>query len=124
VVLSSADLEYMRQCQEALLPDTCSIQTNTRTQTVFGGSTTSWADVATAVECRVVRLDQRARNEESGEQAQLQADWMVTLHHDQSIALGQRIVVSSSLTLEPVDINNDRSWKNVTRVLCRELATG
>lgn len=123
MVLSSGDLEYMRTAQEDLLPDTCTIQTNTRTRSVFGGETTSWADAATAVPCRLVRVDPRLRNELNGAQEQLQADWWLTLHHDQTIALGQRVVVNS-LTLEPVDINEGRSWQIVTRVLCREVSAG
>ena len=123
MVLSTGDLEYMRNAQEDLLPDTCTIQTNTRTRSDFGGQASSWADAATAVPCRLVRVDPRVRNELTGEQEQLQADWWLTLHHDQSIALGQRVVVNG-LTLEPVDLNEGRSWQTVTRVLCREVSTG
>lgn len=125
MVLSTGDLARMRRDLEQLLPDTCTIQTATTATSDYGGPTRTWADTYTAVECRAARLgDQvRAQMKSYGEQPSEVADWVITLHHDQAIALGNRIVLAT-MTLEIVDINDDESWQVGTRVLCREVRTG
>tara|TARA_R110000824_G_scaffold68237_7_gene176636 strand:+ start:818 stop:1189 length:372 start_codon:yes stop_codon:yes gene_type:complete len=123
VTLSTGDLERMRNGLESLLPDTCTIQSVTQTGDGLGGQTSSWANTATNVECRLDQVDQRARNAEDGDQQVAVADWFVTLHHDQAITLAQRIV-TATLTLHPIRMNTDRSWKAGTRVMCRLVETG
>ena len=125
MVLSTGDLERMRNGLEALLPDTCTIQTASSATSDVGSAVRTWSNTYTAVACRVARLGEqvRAQMRMYGEQADAVADWMVTLHHDQAIALGNRIVLAT-LTLEIIDINDDKSWQIGTRVLCREVRTG
>lgn len=125
MVLSTGDLARMRRDLESLLPDTCTIQTATTATSDYGAPTRTWADTYTAVECRAARIGAqvRAQMRAYGEQPTAVADWVVTLHHDQVIAMGNRIVLAS-LTLEIVDISDDESWKAGQRVLCREVRTG
>lgn len=109
--LSAHDLAYMRQIARDLLPDTCSIQTLTDTQTAFGGITRSWTTTYTNIECR---LDQVRGG------PIVAANWMVTLPWDQPFTMDDRIV-TTELTLEPVELNTGRSWKAATRAWCREV---
>ena len=123
MVLSTGDTERMRNDLESLLPDTCTIQSVVMTGDGLGGQTAVWSDTATNVECRLDQVDQRARNEFAGGQVVAVGDWFVTLHHDQAIDLAQRFVFAN-LTLYPIRINTDRSWKAGTRVMCRLVETG
>ena len=123
MVLSTGDLERMRNGAEALLPVTCTIQTATLTGDAFGGTAKSWANTYTAVACRLMPITRAPRPVVVGDQTQGEADWIVSLHHDQAIALGNRITTSNR-TLEPLEINVDQSHKVSTRVWCRELRTG
>ncbi len=123
MTLDSVDLEHMRNDLEALLPDTCTIQSVTMTGDGLGGQTASWANTVTDVPCRLDQVDQRARLEMSGDQMNATGDWWVTLHHDQAFTLAQRFVFPN-LTLYPTRINTDRSWKAGKRVMCRLVETG
>lgn len=51
-MLETSDLEWMREANETLLPDTCSILTRTLTPDGSGGNTETWA-VASTSDCRV-----------------------------------------------------------------------
>lgn len=108
--LSAHDLQYMRQIAVDLLPDTCTIQTRTRTPDDFGGVVLSWTTTYSNVECR---LDQVRGG------PIVAANWMVTLPWDQAITLTDRIV-TDDLTLEPVELNTGRSWKAASRIWCRK----
>jgi hypothetical protein len=125
MVLSSGDLARMRTTAEQLMPDTCTIQTVTMTRDAFGGATKAWANTYTGVVCRLMRAVRSTPRtiEAGGAQQAVTADWVVTLHHDQAIALGDRLVFTN-VTLEPLAINTDKSWEVATRVECREVATG
>ncbi|MFA7295789.1 MAG: DUF6093 family protein [Dehalococcoidia bacterium] len=125
MVLSTGDLERMRNSAESLMPDTCTIQTAAFSASNYGAEVETWTNTYTGVACRVARLGEQVRvmGREHGDQPQEVADWMVTLHHDQAVALGNRIVTTTR-TLEIVDINADKSFKAATRVLCREIVSG
>lgn len=125
MVLSTGDLTRMRATARKLMPDTCTIQTASTATSTYGGAVRTWSNTYTAVPCRVARLGEQVRVQARayGTQPVEVSDWMVTLPYDQTIALGNRIVLSN-MTLEIIDINTDKSWKTGTRVLCGEVRTG
>lgn len=123
--LRDADLVRMRRMHRRLLPDTCTIQTNTPVRTATGGQTRTWANTHQNVPCRVARLGagDSASFEVVGEQPGVYANWMITVRNDQAVELDDRIVVAGR-TFEPLDITDTHSFETGRRVLCRELTTG
>ena len=119
-MISSGDLARMRAQAEALLDTTCTIQSRTATTDSQGGFTNAWATAASAVPCRLNRYDRREDHQVLGERANVVADWVVSLAHDRSVTIDQRIVIGS-LTLEPVWVNTGKSVEAQTRVVCREI---
>ena len=120
-MLSTADLARMRDQAEELLDTTCTIQTATDTADTIGGFTRAWANASTGVACRLNRADARVIAAILGARDHMEADWVVSMPHDQACTIDQRIIVNS-LTLEPVWVNTGKSIEAQTRVLCRELA--
>ena len=120
-MISAADLARMRAQANELLPDTCTIQTKTATADSIGGESYSWANAATGVACRLNRADKRNDPRPYGERMNIEADWVVSLAHDRTVTIDQRIVVNS-LTLEPVWVNTGKSVEAQTRLVCRELS--
>lgn len=120
-MLSTADLARMRTAANELLDTTCTIQSKTATTDSMGGETYAWAAASSNVSCRLNRYDRNEYVRRFGERANVEADWVVTMAHDQAATIEQRIVVGG-LTLEPVWVNTGKSIEAATRVVCREVA--
>ena len=120
-LLSTADLARMRATALELLDTTCTIESKTATTDSMGGETYSWAAASSDVACRLNRYDRETSTALRGDRQHVEADWVVSMAHDQAVTIEQRIVVGS-LTLEPVWVNSGKSVEAQTRVLCREVA--
>lgn len=118
-ILSTGDMARMRTAAAELRDTTCTIQTKTAASDSMGGETYTWADAATAVPARLNRYDNREDPRGYGERTFIEADWVVSLPHDQAVTIDQRIVVNG-LTLYPVWVNTGKSLEAQTRVVCRE----
>lgn len=120
-MISTGDLARLRSQANELLPDTCTIQTKTASADGIGGETYSWANAATGVACRLNRADTRNDPRPYGERMNIEADWVVSMAHNQAVTINQRVIVNS-LTLEPVWVNTGKSVEAQTRLVCRELS--
>lgn len=105
------------------LPDTCTIERPTAVRDALGGETKTWVTIATNVPCRVTRFDRQAQRIETGDQAVGVSDWVVYVGTQQDVLMGDRITVGVQ-TFEPIDINDDQSFKISKRILSKEIRTG
>jgi len=121
MLLSPADLVYVRAEAEGLLPDTCAIQQRQLTADTLGGFTEAWVAAYQDVPCRLA--ESQARQGEGMWGARESADnlWTLTLAYDQAIAGDDRIY-HAGLTYEVVFVNTERSYDTVRRVQLRRLA--
>jgi len=118
--LSANELAQLRADAEAYLPDTCTIQTATESRTAIGGFTETFANTYTSVACRLapIRTDQGERLE--GHQIAALGRWILTLHHDQVIAEGDRVIHDSE-TYEVAHIEDTHSNRTARRVYLRRV---
>lgn len=119
-MLTAADLEYMRTSILDLLPDTCDILELSSTPDGQGGQVETWgtATAGTAVACR---LDNTGGNEEiSGEAVQPFTRWIMSLAYDQTLTEQNRIK-HGAYTYNIMSVNNDASWKAVTRAVLERV---
>jgi len=117
-LVSTAELAQLRLDTEDYLPDTCTIQTLTRTKDAIGGSSTTWANTYTSVACRIWQIG--GREVGVGEQPAEVTRWVMNLHWDQAIDNTMR-VVHGGHTYEVIDVNNDGSQLLQRRVWLTRL---
>lgn len=112
-------LAGLRDLVEGTLPETCTIQRYTETVT-GDGTQQSWADLATAVPCRVSPTG-RLSGETLGPADSIQAvgRWSISLLTGQDVTVRDRIVVGAR-TFEVADVVA-RSYEVVRVALCREI---
>lgn len=110
--LNSKQLSHMRAAAEALMPDTCQLQTVTRTADGAGGWTESWS-VSATVACRVDAMISRNRSEAQAAREAKIVYYTLTVPWDTTLELDMR-VVHGGVTYEVVEAHGDDSWP-VTR---------
>jgi hypothetical protein len=100
-LVSAADLAFMRKVQADNLMDTCVVARPTRTNTGYGGWTTTWADVDT-YPCRFwISSGPSGTSQEThywGEQETDNTVGFITLAWDADVQLKDRIIWTSSET--------------------------
>ena len=116
--LSALELNQLRLDTEDLLPDTCTIQTLTRTKDAVGGWANTWANTYTSVACRI--WQQTGREAVVGAQPVEVTRWVMNLHWDQTIDNTMR-VTHGGHTYEVNDLNNDGSQLLQRRVWLTRL---
>lgn len=118
--LSTSELAQLRADAEDYLPDTCTLQTVTRTADSIGGWSESWADTYTGVACRIA--PQRMSRAEAllGGQLAAVTGWILTLHHDQAIDETMRVVHGGE-TYEVVQLEDTHSNRTAKRVQLRRV---
>ena len=104
-------------------PDTCTIQSPTIVRDSLGTNVRTYADAYTNVPCRITRFDRQSSKIDVASQAAGLSDWIVFLESGQAFALEDHIV-TDNLSLEPIDINDDQSFRVGKRILCKEIRTG
>lgn len=115
--LTDQELTEIRAEVEKVLPDTCTIQTETLTSDGGGGGTVSWTDAATSVACKLVAKTAGVADLEGG-RINYHTDWLVRLPYDQSVAVGQRIVIGGD-NYEVMSVEDDHSWRALRSAYCR-----
>ena len=109
-MLTDADLAYMRGVVTDLLPDTCTILSESVAQDGQGGVTSTWGTVATRVACR---LDDKAiaSNQIASVGGGLKAShqYQLSLSHDVSLSAGNRVEINSVL-YTVIGVNVNQSW--------------
>jgi len=114
-MLTAAELAFMRESVEKLLPETCSILSVTYTSDGAGGLTETWAATKTLVPCRV---DYQSGNERVANAALTPYQKaVISMAYDETITPANRILVGTN-TFSIQAVNNGQSWKAVTRCSC------
>jgi head-tail adaptor len=117
-MLTSSELEYMRDSLEDLLPDTCNILSSTFASDGAGGMTETWGTVGAAIACR---LDAIKGNESiQGARLAPQHAYVLTLAHDTTIDTESRVEVGSH-TFTVVSVDEEKSWSGCTRVYLERI---
>lgn len=108
MALSTAELAQLRADAEAYMPDTCTIQTVTRTADTMGGWTEVYADTYTLVPCHIWQLSGTERDV-AGRMSEV-TGWVLNVAHDQALTPTMRVIHGGN-TYQVNDINEDGSQK-------------
>lgn len=123
--LSAAELADIRADVEDLLPDTCEIQEMTITVNSIGEAEKSYAtrEGASAVDCRLDPITPDLGWEVLGgfmDIVKYVGKWVLTLPHDTTIALDDRIILRSD-TYEVDHISDNKSWQASVRCILEKV---
>jgi hypothetical protein len=120
-ILTASELSAMRDHLEAHLPDTCEIDSMARTSDGAGGWTEAWTARGTAIPCRMAHVITQRFQGVTLSQMREGYTWMLTVAHDQTVALTDR-VIHKGLTYQVVQINTSDSELVGTRVELQRAA--
>lgn len=117
-MLSSDELAAIRAEQVATMPDTCTVQSVTRTADGMGGFTEDWDDSASYA----CRLSSRGVPREYLEMAAAQGAhyWMVTLPHGAVVTREDRLKIGDR-ALSIVGFASGGAWETALRAVCVEV---
>jgi hypothetical protein len=120
-LLTDADLDFMRDALEDLLPDTCHILSVTEASDGQGGITQTWGTATASVACRL-DAGKRVASSEQVDAAALQpySFWWLTLPYDTTIGAGNR-VVHGGATYNVEFEDSGKSWKGTVRVAVTKI---
>lgn len=113
-MLGTADLDWMRDTLEQLMPDTCVILSPTNTSDGQGGWTTTWGTAAQK-RCRIDPGRKEMYERVTGAALQPYSWWWLTLPHDTVIDETYRVVVNGD-TYNVVNHDDNKSWQATLRV--------
>ena len=114
-VLTAKELADMRLVADDFLPDTCTIQTVTKTVDALGGITHTWANTYTSVACRIDPTN--SGNEVVSNLAlEGQATWWLNIPYTQAIDIEDR-VIHDSVTYEVAHVWDTHSYKTIRRAI-------
>ena len=116
-MLSDADLTYMRECIEDLLPDTCNILSSTYTPDGQGGGTVTWGTATAGVSCR--KDTKQRKFEDIADGVQSYREEMFTIPYNTTISEENRIEFSG--TQYNIMSITDGSWLASKRVQVSEV---
>lgn len=120
-MLPASELADMRAEQELAMPDTCTIQTPTQTNTK-GSVAKTYANTYTNVACRMVQAGDRLPIEKAiGAALASVTDHILTIPYDQAMGPDYR-VVHGGITYEVVACpNQDKSWRTARRAYLKRV---
>ena len=102
--LSTLELAQLRSDADDYMPDTCTIQTVTRTVDAYGGWTEAWADTYETVSCRLAALTTTRPEGMDGSELGSFTRWLLAVPYNQTIDATMRVVHSSvTYEIEAVD---------------------
>lgn len=120
-MLTTGELEAMRDTIDASLPDMATIQRATLTSDYMGGAQQAWKTLASNVPCRLSpNLARSGAEMVAGASLVARSDWLVTFTQGQDVTSGDRIRIGAR-TFE-VTLAKARSWELSRRVQCMEVA--
>lgn len=106
--LTAAEINQMRLDAEAILENTCTIQTITgRTSDGQGGWAPTYANTYTSVPCLLSTPDRAERSDTTGDRFKVFGNWILSVHWDQAIAVNNRAIINSD-TFEVVGVEDDQ----------------
>lgn len=119
-MLPADELSALRAEAERALPDTCTIQTATATNTK-GSVTVGYANTYTGVACRLAPSNRAATERQIGAALAAVTEIVLTIPYDQAITPTDR-VVHGGITYEVVACPNaGASWRTVRRVYLKRV---
>lgn len=118
--LSTLELAQLRADQAGYWPDTCTIQTVTRTSDGQGGYTDSWANTYTSVACRLAPEQGKYVESLEGEQLTVITSWVLTVAYNQALDETMRVVHGSE-TYEIVQLEDTHSYRTAKRAHLRRM---
>ena len=102
--LSTLELAQLRSDADDYMPDTCDIQTVTRTVDAYGGWTEAWADTYETVSCRLAALTTTRPEGIDGSELGSFTRWLLAVPYNQTVDATMRVVHSSvTYEIEAVD---------------------
>lgn len=114
MLLSSDDLEYMRDTQETALPGTVVIQRVTLVPDGMGGSYETWAGAGTVIG-RIMQRESRGGGEMvGGAQVHSHTSWWASLPFGTDVVASDRLVYNDR-SWEVISVNNDAMWSTAIR---------
>ena len=112
--VTTQELTDMRTHAEEYLNGTCAIQYDSGTA-LYGKHIPAWTSRGTAIVCRFDTISNNQSALIQGAQLLEGRAWMVTLKHDQTVTLTDRIYYGGAY-YHPVWINDDETERMLTRV--------
>ena len=120
MTLSTLEIAQLRADQADFCPDTCTLQTVTRTDDDQGGWTESYANTYTSVSCRLSPMTTSQVELVEGAQVQAASRWVLTVAHNQAIDETMRVAHSSE-TYEIEHLEDTHSNRTAKRAYLRRL---
>jgi len=120
VNLSTTEIAQLRADQADYYPDSCTIQTVSRSRDTQGGWTETWANTYTSVKCRMAPMLSQQKEEVQGEQLQALTRLVLTVAYNQTIDETMR-VVHDSQTFEVDHMEDTHSNRTAKRIYLRRL---
>lgn len=108
--LTTAELTQMRLDAESILDTTCTIQTLSRASDGMGGWPETWANAYTGVACLLSAPQQQPTDDVSGDRFKVVAEWILSVHWDQAIAVNNRVILGGD-TFDVVSIHDDQGMR-------------
>lgn len=118
--LTTAELDLMRtHSEDMVMPDTCRID-RVLTTVEAGEALQGTVNIATAAECRLAKAGLRPYSREIRNATLTDADWTLTLHHDQDVKERDTVTVNSQI-MYVTKVWTDQSWNVATRCDLKEI---
>lgn len=119
--LTTAELDQMRlDAETVVMPDTCRIDRVLTTRDAGGEALQGTVNIATAAPCRLAKSGLRPFMTNIREATMTDADWTLTLHHDQDVAERDTITVNSQV-MYVTKVWTDQSFNVATRCDLKEF---
>lgn len=118
--IGALELESLRNAQESILTDTCTIQTVSQSSDGLGGFTDTWANTYTLVPCKLAPLGAGSGREDEGAAFVVGAGWVLRLHWDQAISSGNRVVLGGD-TYEILSVEDDHTIRTARRARLKRI---
>lgn len=118
MTFTNADLSYMRDTLEQMLPDTGNILSVTRTSDGIGGFSEAWGTTTTGVSCRLDH--KRGMKTVTGGALVPFSEDVLTVAYDTTITTGNRFEHGSE-TYTVTDVDIDKSWPIIKRCILERV---
>lgn len=116
--LSNAELEYMREDVESLLPDTCAVLSATVTNDGAGGFTEAWGTVTASVACRIDAIS--GKEQLAGGAIDPFHRYVLTVPYDTTLTTSYRIEHGDE-TYSIISVDSDKSWATCRRAIVEQI---
>lgn len=113
-MFTATDIAGMRETAEAAMPNTATRLTLSTASDGAGGVTETWGTASTAIPCRISSAPLSARVGLEGERFTVHDLLILTIPHDQAIALTDHWVVEA-ITYRVMAIDDAGDWRSARR---------